>query len=70
MIDKEKVETFEQRRLAQSLQVPFAIRAWWLREFEECPGVDWNNDLVVPTVWSNYSDPLCDVSGIDELDDL
>lgn len=70
MTDKLCPETFEDRRLADGLRVPFVIRAWWLREFEECEGVQWNNDLVVSNLWSSYSDPICDLGGVDDFDEL
>ncbi len=70
MTETAKAKTFESRRLSDSLHVPFVIRAWWLREFEAIEEVEWNNDVVAPTLWSSYSDPMCDLGGIGDFDEI
>jgi hypothetical protein len=68
--DQQKEDTFENRRLSDGRRVPFVIRAWWLREFEEIKEVDWNNDVIGSLLWSSYSDPICDLGGVGDLEDL
>jgi hypothetical protein len=73
-IDKSKGSresvTLGDKRLAESACVPFVIRAWWLREFEESKDLQWNDDLVGSPLWSQYSDPMCDLGGADDDDDI
>lgn len=53
-------------RLLTASAVPFILRAWWLREFQEYMDVDWWEDLrITGPVWSRYSDPLCDTGSLD-----
>ena len=61
-------DSLHSKRLEDGKRVPFLIRAWWLREFEESRDLDWYYDCVQPTLWSTYSDPLCDVGGVDDYD--
>ena len=51
--------------------VPFALRAWWLREFQESSDLHWHIDSAVTgPIWSLYSDPLCDLGGLDYSEDF
>lgn len=47
-------------------RLPFFLRAWWLREFEESCDLTWPEPgQVTGAVWSRHSDPLCDAAGVD-----
>lgn len=53
-------------RRATAAAVPFLLRAWWLRDFEESSDIDWHESgYVTGPIWSLHSDPLCDASAID-----
>lgn len=53
-------------RLKTAAEVPFALRAWWLREFMEYSDLIWCGDArITGPLWSNYSDPLCDMGSLD-----
>ncbi len=58
------------KRLADVGRVPFLIRRWWLREFEEASDCVWQSDFIASALWSNYSDPLCDFGGLEDFDDF
>jgi hypothetical protein len=47
-------------------QLPFGLRAWWLRDFEETSDLSFGtmNSLSVP-IYCLHSDPLCDVGNMD-----
>jgi hypothetical protein len=47
-------------------QLPFGLRAWWLRDFEETSDLSFEalNSLSVP-IYCLHSDPLCDVGNMD-----
>ncbi|MBS1955901.1 MAG: hypothetical protein JST89_17080 [Cyanobacteria bacterium SZAS-4] len=48
-------------------QLPFFLRAWWMRDFLESEGLLWTADAgVTSPLWSLYSDPLCDVGSVDQ----
>lgn len=51
--------------------VPFVLRAWWMREFQEYEDMIWppQSSTTAP-LWSYYSDPLCDVAGLDSVYNL
>lgn len=47
-------------------QLPFLLRAWWLRESKEFQNSAWQEDpYITGPVWSSYSDPMCDMAGLD-----
>ena len=53
-------------RLETAEQVPFVLRAWWLREFKEYRDIGWCGEpSITGPLWSNYSDPLCDMGSLD-----
>jgi hypothetical protein len=58
------------RRMKAAQEVPFVIRAWWLREFIGEQPMSWRDDLIATSIWSNYSDPICDTGGVEEFDDF
>lgn len=48
-------------------ELPFLLRAWWLRNYLEYDGLVWSSDLgVTSPLWSLYSDPMCDISSVDQ----
>jgi hypothetical protein len=54
------------RQIATASSVPFVLRAWWLREFEEYKDFDWCGETqITGPLWSNFSDPLCDCGSLD-----
>lgn len=54
------------RRLAQAKQVPFVLRAWWLRDFKEYEEIIFcHEQRITAPLWSKYSDPLCDMGSLD-----
>ncbi len=60
-------EEHSSRRLELADSVPFFLRAWWLRDYQE------NSDIVFgafPTgtvpLWCLHSDPQCDAANIDQ----
>lgn len=54
-------------REEEALQMPFILRAWWLRNFLENEELVFAKDLgVTSPLWSLYSDPLCDVGSVDQ----
>lgn len=59
-------EPFDLRQ-RQADDLPFFLRAWWLRNFLEAEGLVWSQDLgITSPLWSLYSDPLCDVGSVDQ----
>jgi hypothetical protein len=64
------IQSNDAKRYADSFLVPFVLRAWWLREFEESKELQWCDDAVVSQLWSNYSDPLCDMGELEDPEDL
>jgi len=63
-IDKNQAVSFREQ---QADEMPFILRAWWLRNFLECEGLVWAKDLgVTSPLWSLYSDPMCDVGSVDQ----
>ncbi len=59
----EKFSTREEK----AEELPFFLRAWWLRNFVETEGLVWSPDSgVTSPLWSLYSDPLCDVGSVDQ----
>ncbi len=53
-------------QLSTASYVPFALRAWWLREFKEYSDLDWCGEAqITGPLWSSYSDPLCDSGSLD-----
>ncbi|HEY9732627.1 MAG TPA: hypothetical protein V6C89_11985 [Drouetiella sp.] len=54
-------------RQEQAAELPFFLRAWWLRNFLENEGLVWTKDSgVTSPVWSLHSDPMCDVGSVDQ----
>ncbi len=54
-------------REKQADEMPFILRAWWLRNFLETENLVWAPDLgVTSPLWSLYSDPMCDVGSVDQ----
>jgi hypothetical protein len=52
-------------------RLPFVLRAWWLRNYKEYESVEWYTDpTVTGSLWSLYSDPLCDQGNMDYADEL
>ncbi len=48
-------------------QLPFFLRAWWMRDYLESDGLQWTADSgVTSPLWSLHSDPLCDVGSVDQ----
>ena len=64
------VSSPDEKRFTDSFRIPFLIRAWWLREFDESKEFPWYQDTVAPALWSSYSDPMCDLGAIDDVEDL
>ena len=63
--------TTEGQRMITAEQMPFVLRAWWLREFREYQDLVWRDErYITGPVWSMYSDPGCDMSGLDYAYDL
>lgn len=59
----------ERRDIAIGL--PFVVRSWWLRELEESSDLTWRNEpYTTAPLWSAFSDPLCDMAGLDYAYDL
>ncbi|HEY9679220.1 MAG TPA: hypothetical protein V6C76_14520 [Drouetiella sp.] len=57
----------ESLREKQANELPFILRAWWLRKFLESEGLIWPKELgVTSALWSLHSDPLCDVGSVDQ----
>ncbi len=56
------------RRAAVADQLPFFLRAWWLRDRMQNANVVFgeHNNATVP-LWSLHSDPVCDSSNIDNF---
>jgi hypothetical protein len=53
-------------RKSSAQQLPFLLRAWWLREFQESKDFAWRQEpYITGPVWSTYADPLCQMSGLD-----
>jgi hypothetical protein len=51
--------------------LPFLVRAWWLREYKEFENSHWQEDpYITGPLWSAYSDPMCDMAGLDYTYDL
>jgi hypothetical protein len=66
---QESAEQIDQSALRenQANEMPFILRAWWLRNFLEAEGLVWAPDLgVTSPLWSLYSDPMCDVGSLDQ----
>ena len=59
-----------EQRLQAANRVPFMIRAWWLRDFQEYSHINWpiDKDLAAST-WSPSTDPICDLAEAQYLDD-
>jgi len=52
------------KRIAQ--QLPFIVRAWWLRDYPEFRDIPWRKEpYITGPLWSAYSDPGCDMAGLD-----
>lgn len=65
--DTERTSTGDMpSQLLTAPYVPFALRAWWLREFKEYSDLNWCGEAqITGPLWSNYSDPLCDSGSLD-----
>jgi hypothetical protein len=50
-------------------RVPFFLRAWFLKDFPEYKDFSWLKDDQPVALWSNYSDPICDLGDIDVFDE-
>lgn len=57
------------KRMDEAELLPFVLRAWWLRDFEEYSDLRWmiDNSIQAP-LWSLHSDPLSDMESADCLD--
>lgn len=54
----------------QADSLPFLIRAWWLRDYEESRELQWGVDVQLKApLWSKYSDPMCDLAGSEYFDE-
>jgi len=54
-------------RQEEADELPFFLRAWWLRNFIENEGLVWTKESgVTSPLWSLHSDPLCDVGTVDQ----
>jgi len=53
-------------RKKTATQVPFFLRAWWLKDYELDSDISWHspNWLTLP-VFSLQSDPICDAGSVD-----
>lgn len=54
-------------RHEQADQLPFFLRAWWMRNFLESEGLVWPKESgVTSPLWSLHSDPMCDIGTVDQ----
>jgi hypothetical protein len=48
-------------------RVPFFLRAWWLRDYQETADLTFAEaGAVTGGIWAMYADPLCDLSNWDD----
>jgi hypothetical protein len=60
----DNLELSERARIAE--QLPFFLRAWWMKEHQESADLDFQQDSIVTCPLSSlYSDPFCDAGCID-----
>jgi hypothetical protein len=61
----------ESERLKTADQLPFIVRSWWLREHKGFEDFSWSSvGYLTGPLWSAYTDPLCDLGGLDYTFDL
>lgn len=61
----------EGKRVQIADALPFVARAWWLRDLQENSELISSFDSTVTApIWSSYSDPICDLAGLDYAYDL
>ena len=65
--NQESIDAAKKSRREQTAElVPFFIRAWWLRDFEDSADIVWpSTAYVTGAIWSLHSDPLVDAAGLD-----
>ncbi len=49
-------------------QVPFFLRAWWLRHFNDFDEVEDYDPSITGPVWNSFADPLCDMGNLDHFE--
>lgn len=54
-------------RLRVADQIPFFMRIWWLRDFDDNHEIAGDGDAKTLPLSCLHSDPLCDVSNIDNF---
>jgi hypothetical protein len=51
--------------------VPFVLRAWWLKDNKEYAELNFGEeDGLKGDLWSRHSDPICDLSDIEEFNEI
>jgi hypothetical protein len=65
--NQEDVEAQQKSQREKTAAIlPFLIRAWWLRDFEESRDITWPTaGFLTGAIWSQHSDPLVDAAGMD-----
>lgn len=61
----------QSERHRRASQLPFIVRAWFLRNHEESKDIPWRDEpYTTGPLWSLHSDPLCDLAGLDYSYDI